>query len=273
VQQLLAEHGHRVDELLAVGIGSPGPLSPSGGFLINPGNLPGWQGFPLRDRLSDRLAKPVVLDNDANLAAFGEYWGGAGHGVRNMALFTLGTGVGSGIILDGHVFHGFHENGAELGHTIIQPGGRPCSCGQFGCLESYSSATAAVAQAIEAAERHPDSHLRAILDDRGAVTPLDIEEACRAGDAAAVDVWETACRMLAVACVNTQHAFNVELIAIGGGMSGAGDLLLDSVQRHFSELTWNLAEDQPRIVLAELGNDAGMIGAARLALEELGEIA
>ncbi|UCG33195.1 MAG: ROK family protein [Phycisphaerales bacterium] len=269
VSQLLADAGRRRDDLLSVGIGSPGPLSHSEGKLHDPGNLPGWKGFPLRDRLAKRLGRPVALDNDANMAALGEFWKGAGQGVRDMVLFTLGTGVGSGIILDGLVFHGRFENGAELGHTIVVPGGRPCSCGQRGCLEAYSSATAAVDQAVEAARREPESKLRAMLEARGSLTAEDLEATCREGDAAAEAVWDIVCHMLAVACVNVQHGFNVELIVLGGGMSGAGELLLSCVQRHFDRETWKLAEDYPRIVLAGLGNDAGMMGAARMALQML----
>ncbi|GAG45371.1 unnamed protein product, partial [marine sediment metagenome] len=239
----LAEADRDRGDVLGLGLGSPGPLSYSQGKLWDPGNLPGWAEFPLRDRLADRLGLPVVLDNDANMAALGEFWIGAGRDVRDMILFTLGTGVGSGIVLDGNVFHGHFENAAELGHMIVVPDGRRCTCGQDGCLEAYSSANAAVSLALEAAQRQPDSLLRARLQSRGTLDSVDLVQACEAGDQTALEVWDTVCRMLAVACVNVQHALNVELIVLGGGMADAGRLLLECVQRHFDRLTWKLMAD------------------------------
>jgi glucokinase len=268
---VIAEAGADRARLLGAGLGSPGPLSYSQGKLWNPGNLPGWEGFPLRDRLADRLGISVAMDNDANVAALGEYWLGAGLGTRNMVMFTLGTGVGSGVILEGRVYRGHFENAAELGHMIVMPGGRRCTCGQAGCLEAYSSAAAAAQLAAESAARNPDSIFATRLQNQSTLNSEDVVEACRAGDPAALEIWDTVGRMLGVACVNVQHAFNVEMVVLGGGMSAAGELLLECVRKHFRRLTWKLAADQPRIALAKLGNDAGIIGAARMAFQVFGK--
>ena len=270
VARLLAES--RLDSMAVagVGIGAPGPADYSKGLLLVPANLPGWNDFPLRDRVAERLGLSVAFDNDANLAALGEWWTGAGSGVDNLVMLTLGTGVGSGIILDGRVFRGLHKNGAELGHMIIAQDGRTCGCGQRGCLESYSSANAAAEMAREAAREHRGSYLQRKLERCEKITAEDLVEAVRSGDAAAREVWDRVCKSLAVACVNIQHVLNVELVVLGGGMADAGATLLDSVRGHFTKQSWTLAQDQPRIELARLGNDAGIVGGAKLAFDSCG---
>ena len=168
----LAEAGRRAveasglgwDDIAAVGLGSPGTMDLEAGMLLDPPNLPGWENLPIRQRLGDRLGKPTVLQNDANAAAYGEYWAGAGRNTRSLVLFTLGTGIGGGIIVDGRILEGRHSHGAECGHIIIQmENGRQCSCGAFGHLEAYASATALVKRAEEALERGESSTLREAL--------------------------------------------------------------------------------------------------------------
>ena len=270
VARLVSETGLGLDAVAGVGIGAPGPADYSKGMLCSPANLPGWDDFPLRDRIAERLGLSTAFDNDANLAALGEWWTGAGCDVDNLVMLTLGTGVGSGIILNGKVFRGFHENGAELGHMIVAQDGRACGCGQRGCLESYGSANAAAEMAREAARKHPGSYLQRTLERGAELTAEDLVEAVRSGDEAAGDVWDCVCKSLAVACVNIQHVLNVELILLGGGMADAGAILLDSVRGHFAEQSWTLAKDQPRIELAKLGNDAGIVGGAKLAFDTKG---
>ena len=145
-EALLAQCQVPLGQLGAVGVGSPGPLSVRQGVIINPGNLPGFSNLPIRALLSARLKAPVVLENDANSACWGEFWMGAGKDVTDMVMFTLGTGIGGGIVCNGELVHGSGDNGAELGHMIIEPGGRLCTCGQRGCLEAYASATATAAR-------------------------------------------------------------------------------------------------------------------------------
>ncbi|MGB2967575.1 MAG: ROK family protein, partial [Phycisphaerae bacterium] len=147
----LAEGAHLpLTDIAAVGVGAPGPLDSKAGIVVFAPNMAGWRDVPVRDRLQGDLGRPVVLENDANVAAYGEFRCGAARNVSNLALLTLGTGIGGGIVLDGRLFRGSTDTGAELGHMVIQYGGRPCGCGNRGCLEAYASATAVVARAREA---------------------------------------------------------------------------------------------------------------------------
>lgn len=250
--------------LAAVGVASPGPLDLRAGRIVKAANLPGWVQVPLRDRVAEAFGLPVVLENDGNAAAYGEFCAGAGQGHDHLVALTLGTGVGAGVIVAGKVLHGHFDNAAELGHTIVEPQGLPCPCGQRGCLEQYASA-AAVARRVRAALENGAAS--AALHG---VPPSDVDarrvaEAARRNDPLCVNVWEEACRYLAIACINIQHAFNPSLVLLGGGMSAAGPLLRDRVCHHMAQLRWRLHDDLPRVALAQLGNDAGVIGAAALA--------
>lgn len=292
---LLTAAGVVRDQVRAVGLGVPGPLSRSRGIVFSAPNLPGWVDVPLRERFSTALGLPCVLENDANAAAYGEFVAGAGRGVRDMVMLTLGTGIGGGIILDGQLWRGRFDNAGEIGHTIVQPDGEPCPCGQRGCLERYASASAIARLARQAIEAGEDSSLsggfaaRAGKADRratdaapgagspdsapdrafpsAAITAVEVERAAAAGDALAGRIWDQTCRWLAIACVNLQHILNPELIVLAGGLSGAGEHLLAGVRAHFERLSWRIAPDAPRIELAQLGPDAGAIGAAALARE------
>ncbi len=244
-----------IDGIAAIGIGAPGPLSSKDGVIFKSPNLAGWVNVPIRDMVARRLDRPAILENDANAAAYGEYVagqraGGDVDGVQrgDMVLLTLGTGIGSGAIVGGEILRGCHENASEWGHMIVVPGGRTCGCGQRGCLEAYASA-AAIASRFEK------------------MSAKDVFAAARSGDGVAGEVVEEACRCLAIACVNIQHALNPDRILFGGGMSAAGDFLLACVRRHFDALRWNVHDDFPALELARLGNDAGMIGVGLLALQ------
>ena len=247
-----------------VGIGAPGPLSPRRGIIFRAANLPTFENVPVRDELARRTALPAVFDNDGNAAAYGEFWVGAGSSVQDMVLLTLGTGVGGGVILGGKLLHGHFENAAELGHTIVVSGGRPCRCGQRGCLEQYCSASSVARRAIEELEAGTASVLARSGADFETVTSKLVAEAARTGDPLATRIWDDACRYLAIACVNAQHCFNPAVIVLGGGMSAAGDVLVDGVRRHLQQQQWSLADDTPEIMPARLGNDAGMVGAGGL---------
>lgn len=254
--------------VVGLGIGAPGPLSPSRGVIIKAANLPRFEDVPIRDELARRTALPAVFDNDGNAAAYGEYWVGAGGGADDMVLLTLGTGVGAGVILGGKLLHGHFENAAELGHTIIHPGGRPCPCGQRGCLEQYASAAGVAARVIEEIQAGAKCVLTRSTPDVEAITAKAVVDAVRTDDALATRIWDEACHALAVACVNIQHSFNPAVIVLGGGMSAAGDLLLDRVRGQLRALRWSLADDLPEVKLADLGNDAGVIGAAGLMFDQ-----
>jgi glucokinase len=175
--------------------------------------------------------------------------------------------VGGGIIADGRLLRGFFENAAELGHLIVNPGGRECSCGQRGCVEAYSSAYFLARHAEELVRAGRPSRLKSLVDGGELLMAEHVVEAARAGDEVASAVWRDACYYLAVTIVNMQHVINPQLVVLAGGLIAAGDFLLEPVRRHFRELTWKLLEDFPDIRFAALGNDAGFIGAAGCAAE------
>jgi glucokinase len=177
-------------------------------------------------------------------------------------MFTLGTGVGGGIITDGKLLRGHFENGAELGHTIVNPGGRRCSCGQNGCVEAYSSAYFLARHAEDLIKQGKDSSLKKRMNAGEMLMAEHIVEAAKAGDEVAKQVWHDACYCLGVVIVNMQHVTNPERVVLAGGLIAAGEYLLEPVRQHASELAWHLLDDKPEIRFATLGNDAGFIGAA-----------
>lgn len=259
-------------DVAGVGIGAPGPLDLKAGVVIAMPNIPGMDGLPLRDRVGGALGIPGVLENDANAAGFGEYIGGAGGRCGDMVLLTLGTGVGSGIVVDDKVLHGAHGIGAELGHLVVVPDGEVCNCGQRGCLERYASATfmARAAERMLSGGCNRHSVLRDVLAKKGELTAKDICEARRAGDVFATNVWDTMARHLAGGCVSIARIIDPERIVLGGGMAAAGEDLLGPVRAHFTAMHWSLTDERTQIVLATLGNDAGVIGAAGVAMQKYG---
>jgi glucokinase len=262
VNNIVGAAERAIKEVVGIGIGSPGPLSHKHGMIINPGNLTSLKNTPIRRLMTERTGIRCTLENDANAAAWGEYWAGAGKGVTDLVMFTLGTGVGGGVIVNGRMLRGHFENGAELGHMFVSPGGRQCSCGQLGCLEAYSSAYFLARHAEDLINAGQPSVLKQRMDAGEMLMAEHIVEAAKAGDAVAKKVWHDACYYLAVATVTMQHATNPERVVMAGGLIAAGDFLLEPIRRHFRELTWKLLDDYPDIRFATLGNDAGLIGAA-----------
>ncbi len=263
IRVVLGAHSHDRALLKGIGVGAPGPLSPSKGVVIGAANLPGWQNIALRDRISLALGLPVVLDNDGNVAAFGEFWAGSGAGDDDVVLLTLGTGVGAGVVIDGATYRGQLENAAEIGHVIVVPDGLPCVCGKRGCLEQYASASSVARRVQGGIER--GEHCSLTLSGEK-ITAEAVASAAQQCDPLCERVWDEACKCLGVMCVNIQHMFNPARILLGGGMSQAGALLLNRVRTHFETHRWTLHNDFPRIELASLGYDAGVIGAAGLVL-------
>jgi len=262
-KQALKTNGVAVSDALGAGIGSPGPLDLKAGIVLNSPNLPGMTNVPLRDLVSKGLGLPAVLENDANAAAYGEFIAGAGKDATDMVLLTLGTGVGGGAIVDGRLLHGAHGMGAEFGHIVVEPGGRPCGCGQTGCLEQYASATFMARNAARLIQQEGRaSSLSEILKRKGEITAKDVNEARRAGDELAAEVWDEMAHYLAMGCVDLCRAFDPDLIVLGGGMTAAGEDLMKPLRKHVSDLWWKMTPQVTRIVIAALGNDAGAIGAA-----------
>lgn len=251
----------------AVGMGCPGPLSSRLGIVHQAPNLPGWNEVPAQKVLEEKLSLPVALSNDANAAAYGEWWVGAGREVDTMILFTLGTGVGGGIVLDDELWTGPDDTAAELGHMIINFDGPLCGCGNHGCLEAYASATAirrdvkqALAEGVKTNIQIPEG----AEDDFGARVVYD---AAMAGDAFAIELFRKVGYYLGIAAGTAINVFNPEMIAYGGALSNAGDFifkpLIETARKNCFETPGNRA----RIVTATLGNDAGIIGAAGLAMK------
>jgi glucokinase len=258
------------DEITAVGLGSPGTMDLGRGMLLDPPNLPGWTDLPIRQLLGDRLGKPTILQNDANAAAFGEYWAGAGRNTRSLVLFTLGTGIGCGIVSEGRIIEGRHSHGAECGHIIIQmDNGRQCSCGAYGHLEGYASATALVKRAREALEQDASSVLLDALR-RDDLTSREIAEAAQAGDALARRLMRETARYLAVGAVCLMHTIDPDLILFAGGMIAAGAPFLAEIRNDIRALAFPTPADQTKVAYAELGGDAGFIGAAGCARQGFG---
>jgi len=259
-------------DILGVGIGSPGPLDLDAGVVREMPNLPGFSNVPIRDRVGEALNMPAMLENDANAAAFGEHLCGAGEGLGDMVLLTLGTGVGGGVIIDGKVFHGAHGMGAELGHMIIVPGGKQCNCGQRGCVEKYCSASNLAQHAMEQVRRRGNSSVLAeMMSAKGSLDARDVQEAMGRSDSLAEELWDRTTYYLALACVNVCRIFDPDEVVLAGGMAKAGDHLIEPVRRHVSELNWSMSKPLTKIAIARLGNDAGVIGAAGVAMQEFAD--
>jgi glucokinase len=264
-RRLVESAGLALGDIVALGVGAPGPADLSAGVILAMPNIPGMENVPLSHRLAEALHLPVYLENDANAAAYGEYRYGGGKGSRTMVLLTLGTGVGSGVIVEGQVLHGSHDLGAEIGHMIVQVDGEPCACGQRGCLERYSSATSLARRAVRMIEGGRASELAAVLRRKGTIDAVDLAAARKTGDALAAEVWNEGAFYLAVACVNICRVLDPDRIVLAGGLAAAGEELLAPVTEHFRRLHWSLAAPRTQIVLSTLGTEAGVIGAAALA--------
>lgn len=261
-RQAVAESGIPWDEIVGVGLGSPGTMDLSRGMLLEPPNLPGWNQLPIRDLLAQQLSKRTVLQNDANAAAYGEYWAGAGRHTRSLVLFTLGTGIGCGIVVEGRIIEGRHSHGGECGHIIIQmDNARQCSCGGYGHLEAYASATALVKRAAEALQHDQEpSLLRNIAP--GALTSRSINEAATAGDPLGKRLMRETARYLAVGAVSLMHTIDPDIVLFSGGMIAAGQPFLDDVRADITRMAFPTLAKNIRVEYAQLGGDAGFIGAA-----------
>ncbi|MFA5863422.1 MAG: ROK family protein [Phycisphaerae bacterium] len=274
-RQAIVQAGLTIGDICAIGIGAPGPLHHKKGIIIALPNLSGWENFPIREKISSHFHIPATLENDANVAAWGEYWAGAGKGKHSLVMFTLGTGIGGGIVYHGRFIRGFYDTAAELGHITVEPNGRKCNCGQRGCVEAYASAANTAKIAVEGLQAGAKSSMKAIYDRGEPINTEIILDHMLKGDQYARDLWHQTCRYLAIACEDMNHVINPELIVLAGGMVGAGDHLLLPVQKYYEELQGYVFHgNSSQIVLAKLGGDAGLVGAAGAAKlnEELGEL-
>lgn len=248
----------------SIGIGCPGTCNQETGCVDYSNNL-GFINVPLRSDMESEFGIPVFLDNDANAAAFGEYCAGAAKGARNAVVITLGTGVGSGIIIGGKIYSGSNFAGGEIGHTVIVAEGLPCTCGRQGCFEAYSSATGLIRMTAEAAELNPSSLVAKLIQQDGKVSARTAYKAMKQGDATGQAVTERYVKYLACGIANTINIFQPDILCIGGGVCNEGDVLLAPLKKAVAEQIYSKNSDKnTEIVICSLGNDAGIIGAAML---------
>jgi glucokinase len=256
-----------MEQISAIGVATPGLMDIPGGLILDPMNLKPWRNVPVKRYVQEVFGLPTAFQNDANAAAYGEFWVGAGRGARSMVLFTLGTGVGGGIIVGGNVIEGEHSHGAEVGHIKIElTNPRECECGRFGCLEAYASATAVVKRTQEAlAQDGGRSSLHDLIRSGKELTSRAVFTASDAGDELAGRIVEETALYLAIGAMNLMHVIDPDLIVFGGGMIAAGDGFLERIRAHVRRLAFVVPAERTRIVYAQLGTDAGFIGAAACA--------
>lgn len=257
----------RKSDIVAVGVGTPGTLNHATGEIIHSPNFPGMEHLNLRDRVGRRCGFEVVIENDANAAAYGEFWIGAGRNVGSLVMVTLGTGIGGGVVADGQIWRGQFGNAGEIGHMIIVANGEQCACNQHGCWEVYASAVNMAKRAVlELKSSRKGSSLRQVLRETGTLTSKDVADAMTSGDIFATEFWHQTAGYIAVGCVNLARILDPEMIVLGGGLTLAGQRLIEPVRVQFQQQTWISDAPSPEIVLATLGNDAGFIGSAGNAL-------
>ena len=260
------ENAHlSMENIESVGIGSPGTIDPENGIVEYWSNLD-FHHVPLVSMVSERLGRPVLIENDANAAALGEYAAGAGKGSKSMIAITLGTGVGGGAVLDGKLYTGFNYAGLEVGHIVIEYNGRLCTCGRRGCFETYASATAIIKRARERMEGNRESLLWKLCDGNpDKVEARTVFDAAGQNDLLARELVEEYESYLACGVTNLINTFQPEIFCVGGGVAGAGETLLAPVREILDREDYaRHNQRRTRLMLAQLGNDAGIIGAAML---------
>ncbi|WP_430482256.1 ROK family glucokinase [Rossellomorea marisflavi] len=250
------------EQLIGIGMGAPGPVEMRQGIIYEAINL-GWsEHTPLKDLIELETGLPAVIDNDANCAALGEMWKGAGNGAKDLVCVTLGTGVGGGVITKGEIVHGIRGAGGELGHiTVVPKGGYSCNCGKTGCLETVASATGVVRVAREKLKSSTED---SVLRDLKAIGAKQVFDAARAGDSLALKIVDQLAYYLGLSLANLGNVVNPEKIVIGGGVSKAGKTLLEPVMNYFKRFAFPKVRTSTTIDIATLENDAGVIGAAWL---------
>ncbi len=251
----------RVPGIAAIGVGMPGLIDSARGIVHNLTNVPGWSGVPLRENLAARCGLPVAIDNDANCMAYAEWKRGAGRGCRHLVCVTLGTGVGGGIVVDGRLVRGARFSAGEIGQMSIDHQGRTGHYGNIGALEDYVGNREIAARAREAYAA------KGVEKPSESCTPAALATAARSGDPVAAAIWEETARMLATALMSCCWLLNPEAIVIGGGVSRAGDLLFKPLEAHLLPQLSPPLRDHLRILPAAFSNEAGVIGAAAMALD------
>lgn len=250
-------------DILCIGIGSPGPLDSEKGVIVTTPNLP-FKNFNIVKPISKKFKLPVYLDNDANVAAIGEYKFGAGKGTTNMVFITVSTGIGGGAILNGKIYRGHTSNALEIGHTTLEEDGPKCNCGNYGCAETLASGTAIQRDAVEAVKRGDNTS----LTKYDKITAREVFKEAENDDKISKNIIDRALTYLGILVANIINTFDPEVIVIGGGVSNAGSIVFDKVNEVASNRSFKLLYENTKIVHAKLGTDAGVIGAVALAIME-----
>jgi len=265
--QLLAQCGKTARDVVAIGIGVPGPVDFETGQLVNPPLMPEWDSFSIRDDLRADYSAPVFVDNDVNLMALGELWR-LQRGLQNFLVIKIGTGIGCGIVCHGEVYRGANGSAGDVGHICVDPHGPRCHCGNLGCVESMAGGPAIAAQAIEAARAGESPMLAAVLAERGTITPFDVGQASRAGDAASNAIVQRAGALIGQMLASIVNFFNPSHVFIGGGITRIGPLFLASLRQSVYHRSLALSTRHLEIQYTPLGEQAGVIGAGVLAMHE-----
>lgn len=264
ITRLLSEAQVPQQDIAAIGVGIPGIADSHTGRVIFCTNL-GWRDIPLRDALKAYYDLPIYIDNDATVAGWAEYQAGVSRNTNSSVFLTLGTGVGAGIVINGKIWSGAHGAASELGHIIIDVDGIPCTCGKRGCTERYCSATAIIRMAQEACQQQPDcAILQAVSGDTSKISAKTVIDLAKAGDVLANEIFTRYVKYLTIAINNVITFLDPDMIVLGGGVSRAGDFLLDAIRQQLPQYLLYPALPTPQLALAQLGNDAGIVGAALL---------
>ncbi|MEZ6128094.1 MAG: ROK family protein [Planctomycetaceae bacterium] len=275
-EQALRQATCSISQIAAIGLATPGTMDIPKGMFLDPQNLPGWQNYPVRQKVADSLERPTILQNDANAAAYGEYWAGSASECDSLVFFTLGTGLGGGIIVDDTIVQGEHSHGSELGHTIIEmDNGRLCKTGQYGTLEAYCSATALMERFHEAMASGRTSSVTDRMDDVTALSPLLMAEEAENGDALSTELILEMARCLGTATTSICHVIDPTMVLLGGAMTfgrhetSIGRRFLERVREEFRRRAFPVLARTITIDYASLGGNAGFIGAAGCARRAL----
>ncbi|MBW1679790.1 MAG: ROK family protein [Deltaproteobacteria bacterium] len=254
-------------QVKGVGLGIAGAIDIDKGIITQSPNFPGWDGYPIKDEIRTGFLKhvPIILENDANAAAMGERWRGAGMGINDLICLTLGTGIGGGIIIKGELVHGADGMAGELGHITVVPNGPRCSCGNHGCLEALASATAIRREAIEALINHPESELnKRCKGNREIITSEMVYHSAESGDPVSQNIYQTMGRFLGVGIASLINVFNPEMVIIGGGVSRAWKIFSPHTKEEVKTRAFKTPAQRAKVVPALCGDDAGLLGAAYL---------
>ena len=262
VLDAIGETGATRNDFIGIGVGAPGPLDRENGIVLVAPNL-GWNDFPLRNRIQDRLHLPTTLDNDANCATFGEWWQGAAKGGRNVIGLTIGTGIGGGLIIDGQLFHGSSDMAGEIGHTTIDLNGRLCKCGNYGCLEAYASGPAIATRAREVLMREEsESAMPTMVKGKlESITAQTVYDAATAGDPVASEIVRDTAKYLGAGIANLLNTFNPDIVVVAGGVTAAGDALFVPLGAEVRRRAFKPAVNAVSIVPGSLPGTAGVVGA------------